>query len=141
MTDYYSIIPNFNKEIPIFLDQSNQFVIIGIENNSDSLGYKIFKALKNTFNIFPIGTKNYAEIAQINQNIDAAIITTDSKETLTACQECFKNDILNIWIEAGSESKNALDFCKKNKINVIYMHSILKERINPSAKNQFKKDS
>lgn len=148
MTDYYSLIPNFKKEIADFLNKSKSLVILEVDNNSQSIGYKIFESLKNDFIIFPVSkeqtilNKNcYSSLSKINENIDAAIITTESKDTLAACQECFNNKILNIWIEIGSESKEALDFCKEKNINLIYLHSIIREKINPSSAYESKKES
>ena len=148
MTDYYSLIPNFKKEIPAFLNQSKNFAIFKVNQDPKSLGYRIFENLKKDFKVFPIGEeteilgeKCYSDLSEINKKIEAVIITTSPKKTLGACRECSKNKILKIWIEAGSESKEALDFCKKENINIIYLHSILKEIVNPSFKRYFKEES
>jgi len=148
MTDYYSLIPNFKKEIPTFLNNLKSIAILEVNKKPGSLGYKILENLKNDYKIFPIskeaeilGEKCYTNLSEIKQKIDASVIATESDKTLNACQECFKNKILNIWIEAGSESSEALDFCKEKNINLIYLHSILKEKANPSSKYKSKKES
>jgi len=148
MTDYYSLIPNFKKEISNFLNKSKNFAILKVNQDPESSGYKIFESLKKDFKVFPIGEeieilgeKCYSDLSKINKKIGAAIITISSEETLDACQKCFKNNISNIWIEAGSESKESLDFCKEKNIAVIYFHSILKERTNPSSKYKSIKES
>lgn len=147
MSDFYTLVPNFKKEITSFFGLQN-FVIFKIEDNPNSIPYQIFKALKEKLNMVPIskekeilGTKCYQKLSEIDRNIQAVIITTNPENTLDFCKECFKNKINNIWIEIGSESKDALDYCKEKNINVIYMHSILKENINPSSKFRSRKDS
>lgn len=147
MTDYYSLFPSFKKEIPKFFDQSKSFAVIPVKNNPDSIGYKIFKNLKNNFNVFPIsqekellGEECYSNISQLKE-INSVIIVTKPEKTLAICKECFQNNITNLWIEMGSESEEALKFCKENNIKTIFLHSVLKERINPSTKYNFKEES
>lgn len=149
MTDYYSLVPSFKKEIPKFFNKSNKFAILEVKSDPKSQSYKILENLKKDFAVFPInqeedkilGEKCYSSISQISPKPEVVIITTSPNNTLQACQECLKNGILNIWIEIGSESKESIDFCKQNKIKAIFLHSILKERINPSAKYNFKEES
>ncbi len=148
MSDYYTLIPNFKDEINAFLNQSKNIAFIGINKDPKSLSYKIFENLKNDLNVLPISEeieilnkKCYANLSEIKCKLDAAIIVTTTQKTLKACQECFENKILNVWIEIGSESKEALDYCKDKNMNVVYLHSILKERINPSSKYKSKKES
>lgn len=148
MTDYYTLFPSFKKEILGFFDKSKKFAIYTVKPDPKSQSYKILENLKKDFEAYPInkkvdkilGEKCYSDLYSI-EKIDSVIITTEPEKTLSACQECLQNKILSIWIEMGSESKEALDFCKENNIKVIYYHSILKERINPSTKYSFKQES
>jgi acyl-CoA synthetase (NDP forming) len=148
MTDYYTLIPSFKKEIPNFFSETNTFVIFGVTSDPTSLGFQIFKNLKKDFKIFLIsskkeilGEKCYSNLSLLPEKPDAAIICTSSDITLDAIKECFKNGILKIWIELGSETSEAIEFCKKSKIQAIYFHSVLKERTNPSYKYSFREES
>ena len=81
MTDYYSLIPNFKKEIPNFLNQLKNFAIFKVNKDPKSFGYKIFESLKKDLKVFPIseeteilGEKCYSNLSEINKKIEAIII-------------------------------------------------------------------
>lgn len=149
MIDYYTSIPAFKKEIPKFLAESNNFAIIGINDDPKSLGYQLAKNLKKDFQVFfvspkvkkVLGQKCYATLSEIEQQIDVAVIVTPYHKTLSVIKDCLQNKIFKVWIEPGSESSQAIEFCKKNNIKAIYFHSILKERTNPSTKYHFREES
>lgn len=149
MIDYYTLIPSFKKEIPKFFSKTNKFVIFGVTSDQNSLGFQIFENLKKDFKVFLInekereilGEKCYVDLASLPEKPNIAIICTASKATLSVVEECFKSGVLKIWIELGSETSEAIEFCKKNKIQAIYFHSVLKERINPSFEYTFREES
>lgn len=149
MIDYYTLIPSFKKEIPEFFSKTNKFVIFGVTADPKSLSFQIFENLKKDFKVFLIslkggeilGEKCYSNLSLLPEKPDIAVICTPAEATINIIKDCLAHNILKIWIELGSETSEAIEFCKKNKIQAIYFHSILKERVNPSYKLSFKEES
>jgi uncharacterized protein len=113
-----------------FITQKN-YAVIGYSSNHNKFGNSIYKELKTKgYNVYPvnpnfnsISEECYRKIADIPQKIDAAIIAT--KNTEPALNDVLKAGIKNVWLQKGTESKEALDFCRENNINVISKRCIL----------------
>lgn len=149
MIDYYTLFPSFKKEILEFFKESNKFAVIDVPSDKNSIGYQIFENLKKDYTVYPVnetgeeisGEKSYPDISSLPEKVDGVIITTPPERTIEACKKCIKNKVDFAWIEMGSETSEAIEFCKNQNIKAIYYHSILKERINPSTKYKFKQES
>ncbi len=147
MIDYYTLIPNFKKIIPKFLDKKNLFAVVGDFKKSEHAVdvLKTFKKQKYNFEIVDPnceeieGKKCFDNLEKLPKKPDIVCITTPSDKTEGVAKECLKLGIKMVWMEPGSESDEAVEFCKSYYIDAIYHHSIIKEQVNPTAEEEFLK--
>jgi len=125
-----------------FLDKKNTIGFIGATIQKDKWGYKKYKEIKNAgFDVYPINPK-YSEIDGnrcfsslkeltefLNGKPDFVITIVPPKITEKIVEQCRNLGIDKIWMQPGSESKNAIDFCKDNGIEVIHNICIVVDAI------------
>ena len=113
---------------PMSLSQLHSFfnpktvAVIGANDREDSVGYSIFKNIKESAyegKVFPVniksqivqGAKAYASISEIGEHIDLAIIATPAPTVLELVIECGKAGVSGVAIissgfkEAGAEGQ------------------------------------
>ena len=113
------------------------YAIIGASNNEEKYGNKILKDLLNKkFNLIPInpkekeilGLKCYATLSEYykeNKLIDVVIFVVPPNITEKKLFEVKKLNINKVWMQPGSESEKAINFCKENNIEIIYNSCIM----------------
>ena len=147
MIDYYTLIPNFKKLIPQFLDRKNTFAVVGnFQKSGHSLDVlKNLEEAKYKIEIIDPKCKEvdenkcYPSLKELPKPPDVVCITTPSNETEGIVKECLEIGIKKVWIEPGSESDESVEFCKRYYIKEVYHHSIIKERVNPCGEEEFLK--
>lgn len=112
-----------------FLDRKNKIAVIGVSNNHEKWGYKIYRALKNSgFEVYPVNPKHekidsdrcYPDLRSIPEKIDEVITVVPPEITENVVKRCKELGIRKVWMQPGSESEDAIRFCEENGINVIH---------------------
>lgn len=111
-----------------FMSQK-RFALIGATDNPDKYGYQIFKNLKNRgYEVYPVSTrlrnlegiKCYANLTSIPVKVDVVDFVVPPIVTEQILRECKKLGLDRIWLQPGSESENAINFCNENNMKVAY---------------------
>lgn len=122
-----------SETIKSFLELKN-IAVVGVSSKGKGFGVAVYNHLKdngyNTFGVnknggFSSSIKLYQSIESIEQKIDGIITVIPPSETEIVVQEAKELGIKNIWMQQGSESKNAIEFCKQNGISVVHNECIL----------------
>jgi len=122
-----------SESIKSFLNLKN-IAVIGVSSKGKGFGVAVYNHLKdhgyNAFGVnknggFSNSTKLYNSLAMIDSNIDGVITVVPPSETEIIVQEAKELGIKHIWMQQGSESKNAIDFCKQNGISMIHNECIM----------------
>lgn len=138
--DVYTLIPNFKKLLPEFLNKENLFAVVGPTDEPTDLGFQTFKSLKeakyDVVVVYPDSKKGakekvYKDLAQIPKTPDVVCIVTQPDKSLEIAKECLKLNITKIWIEPGSEKTETIDFCKRYYIDTVYQRSLARELLTP----------
>lgn len=112
-----------------FLSKENVIAVVGASNNKNKWGYKIYKTLKSTgYKVYPINPKHeridndkcYSNLAELPDRPDVVITVVPPSVTLQIVHQCKQLGIKKIWMQPGSESKEAITFCEKNQMKVVY---------------------
>lgn len=121
------------------IDKKYTYAVVGATNNEEKYGYKVLKDLADAgFKVLPINPKydqvcginafNDLEEAQSQEKIDVVITIVPPKITETVVRKAHDLGIKNIWMQPGSESLVAEEFCKQNGMNLISNACIMIER-------------
>lgn len=105
------------------------FAVVGASDNTSKYGYKIFKKLQSRgYKVYPInprlkeieGTKCYPSIVDIPERVGVVDFVVPPPVTEEILKECERLHITRVWLQPGSESKEAIDFCYQHNIKVLH---------------------
>lgn len=119
--------------IQTFLKLKN-IAVVGVSRSAKGFGVAVYNHLKaNDYTVFAVNrkggfsanTKLYESLFKIEHQIDGIVTIVPPGETEIIVQQAKDLGINNIWMQQGSDSKNALEFCELNKINYVANECIL----------------
>lgn len=125
------------QEMHSFIDKNNVYAVIGVSKNPEKYGHKVFKDLTSAgYDVYPVnpneteilGHKVYTQLSDINEKIDVVIFVVPPNVTLEVLKEVNELGIKSVWFQPGSESPEAIEYCKINKIESIHDACIMIER-------------
>jgi len=111
-----------------FLKKSNIIAVVGASRNKEKFGYKIYATLRhNGYVVYPVnpnaeeiyGDKCYPSLAALPKKPDVVITAVPPKITEEIARQMKESGLKRIWMQPGSESPQAITFCKQNGIKVI----------------------
>jgi len=120
-----------------FLDSKNVFAVIGVSRDPEKYGHKVYKDLKKAgYTVYPInpkaesidGDKCYNSLRELPERPDVVDIVVPPKITERIIKECKELGIKRVWMQPGSESEEAISFCKENNIEVVHSVCVMVER-------------
>jgi hypothetical protein len=116
-----------------FLAQK-KLALIGISRSGKKFGNMIFKELKSKgYHVFPINPnvesiqneRCYPSLKALPEQVGGVIVVVPPVQTEKIVQDLASAEIKHIWMQQGSESKSAIQFCKENGISVVEGECIL----------------
>jgi predicted CoA-binding protein len=125
------------QEMHSLVNKNNKYAVIGVSKNPEKYGHRIYKDLTSAgYNVYPVnpnetellGHKVYAQLSDINEKIDVVIFVVPPQVTVAVLNEVKDLGIKHVWLQPGSESPEAIEFCRKNKIDCIHDACIMIER-------------
>ncbi len=117
-----------------FLDKKNKIAVVGVSANPEKWGRKVFEELKSKqYTVFAVNPKYelvgnsacYPDLKSLPSKPDTAITVTPPKVTMQIVKQCRELGIKQVWMQPGSESKEAIEYCAKNGIGAIYHACII----------------
>ena len=120
-----------------FLDKRNVFAVVGASRNPEKYGHQVFKDLmKAGYKVYPInpnadeilGVKCYPSLKDLPEKPDVIDLVVPPQITEKVIRECKELGIRMIWMQPGSESENAIKFCKENGMDVVHGVCVMIER-------------
>jgi len=112
-----------------FLDRKNTVAVVGVSASHDKWGRKVYNELRTAgFRTYPVNPKYenidsekcYPDLESLPEKPDLVITIVPPAVTLKVVEQCAKLGIGRVWMQPGSESENAVKFCRENGIDVIY---------------------
>lgn len=121
------------EKITEFLAQKS-VAVAGVSRSGKKFGNSALKELKSkgyrTFAVNPNaaeieGEMCFPSISAIEEKVDSAFIAVPKYECEKVVRDAVSSGVRNIWLQQGSESEEAINYCIQNQINVIYGECIL----------------
>jgi uncharacterized protein len=116
-----------------FMSQKT-FALVGVSRNERKFGNAIYKELtKKSYKVFPInlkmteiqGEKCYSSLNELPEKPGGVIVCVKKDETEKVVKEAVQLNIKNIWMQQGSETDEAINYCKENNVNVVYKECVI----------------
>jgi predicted CoA-binding protein len=119
------------------LDKRNVIAVVGASRNPEKYGHQVYKDLKAAgYKVYPVnpnakeilGDKVYPDLRSLPVKPDIVNIVVPPTVTREVVKTCKELGITIVWMQPGSESKEAIEFCETNRIEVIHGVCIMIER-------------
>lgn len=116
-----------------FLDQKT-LAVVGVSRSEKKFSYILYKTLKaKGYRLFAVnpntdridGESCFDCIQSLPQPVNGVVIVVPPDQAEKVVKDAAAAGINHVWIQQGAESKEAIDFCEKNGMNVIYNQCIL----------------
>jgi hypothetical protein len=127
-----------------FLEPS-KFAFVGLSRDPKKFSRTAFKELSaKGYEMLPInpnmddvdGVKCYHDLSELPQGIDRALFMTPKANTASAVDLAISQGIRYIWIQQGSESKEAVEAAKQGGAKLVYGACIMMHT-SPSGVHRF----
>lgn len=113
---------------------SGPIAMVGVSRNPRKFGFAAFRELKEKgMNIIPVnphaeeihGTKVFKDVKSLPTEVKGILIMTKKDQTPAIIKDAKEKNIKHIWIQQGSENKEALKELEGTNINYITGECIL----------------
>jgi len=106
-----------------------RFAVVGATTDTNKYGNEIFRNLTSRgYEVYPVnprlkeleGTKCYPNLSNIPVKVDVVDFVVRPSVTEEILKECKELELDRIWLQPGSESEAAVDFCNENNLKVVH---------------------
>jgi predicted CoA-binding protein len=125
------------NSIADFLKKTNVFAVVGVSKDPEKYGHQVYRDLRNAgYKVYCInpnanrvlGDKCYKSLEVLPTKPDVVDVVVPPKITEQVVKTCEKLGIRKVWMQPGSESEEAINFCRKNGIAVVHGVCVMIER-------------
>lgn len=125
------------KLILEFLNGKNVIAVVGASRDPEKYGHRVYKDLRSGgYRVYPVnpnadkvlGDKCYPSLEALPEKPDVVDVVVPPKACEEVVKTCKKLNITKVWMQPGSESETAIEFCRDNNIVVIFGKCIMVER-------------
>ena len=125
------------KLIEAFLKKRNVFAVVGASRDPSKYGHQVYRDLRTAgYTVYPVnpnadeilGDKCYPSLESLPEMSQVVDLVVPPKVTNQIVKVCKKLGIRKVWMQPGSESETALNFCKENNIEVVHGVCVMVER-------------
>jgi len=111
-----------------FFSPSNVLAVVGVSSNREKYGYKIWRALKNKgYRVYGVNVKGYQvdgerlypSLSSLPEKPDVVIMVIPPGPALEVLKEAHRLGIGHVWFQPGSESEEALAFCREKGMECV----------------------
>lgn len=113
---------------------SNAYAVIGVSADRRKFGNKVFRALtERDFVVYPINpklqtvenVKCLSSVMELPDDVKSVVTVVPPSITEEVLAQCVRKGIRAVWMQPGSESKDAVDIATKYNMTAVYKECIL----------------
>lgn len=123
-----------SKELVNEFLSEKDIAVVGVSRSGKRFGYTLFKDLRTKgYNVYPVNPnavlidneKCYPSLLALKGKVNAAVLVVPPFATKEVVKDAYSAGIKKIWMQLGSESEEAVNFCQEMKIDVIKNECVL----------------
>ena len=108
--------------------------VVGASRDDNKFGSKVYKdLLAKGYQTYPInpnaetieGQPCYSSLIALPEAVDGIVVVVPPRVTEKVVQEAAEVGVPRVWMQQGSESREAIRLCEENGISVVYGECIL----------------
>ena len=102
---------------------SKKLAVVGVSRSGNKFGNTVFRELKaKGYTVYPVnpnaneveGEKCFPDIKSLPDKVDGAVVVVPLNESEKVVRSAALAGIKNIWLQQGSGSNEAINFCRDN---------------------------
>jgi uncharacterized protein len=106
---------------------AQSYAIIGVSTDTSKYGYKVFEHLRKLgITVYPVNPKYkeidsircFASLAELPVKPDVVVTVVPPESTERIVSEMAALGLKRIWMQPGSESDKAIEFCREKGISM-----------------------
>ncbi len=126
-----------NAVIQEFLDKKNVIAVVGVSRNPKKYGNRVFHDLLEAgYKVYAVHVaagmvgehKCYASVTDLPEKPDVVNLVVPHQVTEKVVRECKELGVTKIWMQPGSESEDAIEYCNENNMAVLHDVCIMVEK-------------
>ncbi len=116
-------------QVQDFLKRENTFAVVGVSRNPEKYGHRVFMYLKNAgYKVYPVNPnidniddsiRCYSSLKELPVRPDVVITVVPPEVTEAIVNEAAELGIDRIWMQPGSESEKAAEYCRDKNIRFV----------------------
>ncbi|MCW4026385.1 MAG: CoA-binding protein [Candidatus Bathyarchaeota archaeon] len=119
------------------LERKNVIAVVGASRDPEKYGHRVYEDLKEAgYAVYPVnpnaseilGDRCYPDLKSLPVKPDVVNVVVPPEVTDEVVKSCKELGITNVWMQPGSESEKAIEYCEANGIDVVYGVCIMVER-------------
>jgi len=112
------------------------YAVVGVSPNRSKYGYIVWRDLqKKGYAVYPVnpkydeieGERCYKSLSEVADKLDVVDIVVPPEVTEEIVKQCAELGLTRVWMQPGSESDRALEFCREHGITVLYGVCVMAE--------------
>lgn len=126
-----------NPDVREFLSKERSIAVVGVSHNPEKYGHRVFfDLLEAGYQVYAVhrdggavrGHPRYPDLAGLPERPDVVNVVVPSAVTEQIVRECKALGIRRVWMQPGSESQDAINYCAENGIAVLHDMCIMVEK-------------
>jgi len=118
-----------DKKIVERFTAGKKIAVVGVSRNGKKFGNAAYKELKlKGYEVFPVnpnmddlnGDKCYPDLKSLPETVDGVLCVVPPAQTEKIVQDAHQAGINLVWMQQGSESKTAIQYCEENSIDAVH---------------------
>ena len=113
---------------------SEAFAVVGVSSNHRKFGSVIYREMRERgFNVYPVNpninrledTKVFPSVMDLPEEVKSVVTVVPPDVTDEVIVECVEKGIRSVWMQQGSQSKEAIGFARKHNMSVVHGQCLL----------------
>ena len=118
--------------------QQRVWAVVGYSENRRKYGHLILHDLKQAgYVVLPVNKRGglmdgmtvYQSVRDLPVVPGVVDVVVPPAQTLEVVRDCHDSKLNRVWMQPGAESKEALEFCRRHSIKVVYHACAMVEKV------------
>ena len=110
------------------------YAVVGVSADQKKFGNKVFRMMRERgFEVYPINPKRqivegvscFSSVLDVPETVRSIVTVVPPQVTEEVLVQSVRRGISAVWMQPGSESKDAIEVAKKHNVTVVYRECIL----------------
>jgi predicted CoA-binding protein len=105
------------------------WAVVGASTDPEKFGYKVFRTLRDAgYTVYGVNVRGgniegqdlYRDLAALPEKPAVVDMVVPPKVTEQVVRQCAELGIERVWMQPGSESSEAIEYCEQHNIKVVH---------------------